>query len=64
MAQTNGSTSKIIWQKVYNKNEQISLVDGVYNTITLKGEFKSFFNAYDITSGTYGLRLLIGVLPS
>lgn len=64
MAQTNGSTSKIIWQKVYDKSEQISLVDGVYNTITLKGEFKSFFNAYDITSGTYGLRLLIGVLPS
>jgi hypothetical protein len=30
---------------------------GIYDTITLKANFRTLFNGYDIRSGDYGLRM-------
>ena len=38
--------------------------NGIYNTITLKADFKTFLHNYNVKSGTYGLQLDLVVKPS
>ena len=38
--------------------------NGIYNTITLKADFKTFLHNYNVKSGTYGLQLDLVVKPN
>jgi hypothetical protein len=62
----NGSKSnRIIWNQRLDIQEFGELQkNGIYNTIILKAEFKTLFNNYNITSGTYGLRIDLLIRPS
>ena len=38
--------------------------NGIYNTLTLKADFKTLLSKYDLVSGNYGLRLDLFIQPS
>ena len=38
--------------------------NGIYNTLTLKADFKTLLSKYDLISGNYGLRLDLFIQPS
>ena len=62
----NGTDRKIIiWNQTMDSGSYADLqANGIYNTIILKADFKTLLSNYDLTAGTYGLRLDLLVRPS
>ena len=61
----NGSTtSKVLWNRRL-ENEFLAMQDNnIFNTLILKGDFKTLLSNYDLISGNYGLKVDLLVRPS
>lgn len=58
-------TKKILWNQKLAANEFRDLKpDGIYNTLIVKADFKTFLYNQNYTTGTYGLQIDLLVRPS
>lgn len=57
---------KVLWQIDLTSNSGFRDLqsNGIYNTLTLKADFKTLFSNYDLISGNYGLRLDLFIQPT
>lgn len=57
---------KDIWRIDLTSNSQFRDLqsNGIYNTLTIKADFKTLLSHYDLVSGNYGLRLDLLIQPS
>lgn len=62
----NGDTvEKVIWSMSLDDDSFRDLQsNGIYNTITLKADFKTLLSHYNLKSGNYGLRLDLLIQPT
>lgn len=62
----NGETvEKVIWSMSLDDDSFRDLQsNGIYNTITLKADFKTLLSHYNLKSGNYGLRLDLLIQPT
>lgn len=64
------ANSKIIQQDIWridltsNSEFRDLQSNGIYNTLTIKADFKTLLSHYDLVSGNYGLRLDLLIQPS
>ena len=57
---------KVLWQVDLTSNTSFRDLqsNGIYNTLTLKADFKTLLSHYDLVSGNYGLRLDLFIQPT
>lgn len=57
---------KELWRADLTSNQEFRDLqsNGIYNTLTIKADFKTLLSHYDLISGNYGLRLDLFIQPS
>lgn len=53
-----------LWSIDFTSNDYVDLINNnIYDTISVKGDFKTLLSGYKIASGNYGLKLVADIAP-